>query len=346
MGCDVHVLVVGGRPSLLQVARERIEELEQRWSRFLATSEISRLNALAGLPVRLSPITVGLVERALEGARVTGGRYDPTVLGDVLRAGYDRSFERLTGEAPRGTSPLGQGYDRIVVDLARSTVTLPLGVGLDPGGIGKGYAADLLVEELLPRGAAGACVNVGGDLRVWFTARASGIVAWALAASTVIWGLAFSTRVLGRRPRPAWLFDLHRFLGGLTLSFTGVHALAVIADSYVHFSLVNVFVPLTGDWHPLAVAWGIVGSYLLLAIELTSLARAHLPRTLWRRVHYASFALFAVTTVHGLSAGSDRRSPAFLVAVVATCGVVAVLTAARVMRPSRRLLRSVSGPAT
>src|SRR6266498_1032613 len=84
MGCDVHVLVVGGRPGLLQVARERIEELEQRWSRFRATSEISRLNALAGSTVRLSPITLGLVQRALQGARVAGGRYDPTVLGDVL----------------------------------------------------------------------------------------------------------------------------------------------------------------------------------------------------------------------------------------------------------------------
>lgn len=54
----------------------------------------------------------------------------------------------------------------------------------------------------------------------WFAARASGIVAWALAASSVVWGLALSSRVLGRRPRPAWLFDLHRFLGGLALVFT------------------------------------------------------------------------------------------------------------------------------
>jgi uncharacterized iron-regulated membrane protein len=89
----------------------------------------------------------------------------------------------------------------------------------------------------------------------WFAARASGIVAWALAAGSVVWGLALSTRVLGGRPRPAWLFDLHRFLGGLALVFVGVHVLAVLADSYVQFSLLNVLVPLTGDWHPLAVAW-------------------------------------------------------------------------------------------
>jgi sulfoxide reductase heme-binding subunit YedZ len=170
----------------------------------------------------------------------------------------------------------------------------------------------------------------------WFAARASGIVAWALAASSVIWGLALSTRVLGRRPRPAWLFDLHRFLGGLALTFTGVHILAVLADSYVHFSLLDVLVPLTSDWHPLAVAWGILGLYLLLAVELTSLARTRLPRRLWRRVHYASFVVFAATTVHGLTAGSDARSPALLLAYLAASALVTGLTASRFLASTRR----------
>jgi DMSO/TMAO reductase YedYZ heme-binding membrane subunit len=143
-----------------------------------------------------------------------------------------------------------------------------------------------------------------------------------------------------RHPPPLGLIP-----GGLALSFTGVHVLAVVADSYVHFSLVDVLVPLTGSWHPLAVAWGIVGLYLLLAVELTSLARARLPRPLWRRVHYASFALFATTTVHALSAGTDRRSPALLLAVVAACGLVAALTAVRVARSVRRPTAAGRSPA-
>jgi methionine sulfoxide reductase heme-binding subunit len=95
---------------------------------------------------------------------------------------------------------------------------------------------------------------------LWYAARAGGIVAWALAAGSVVWGLALSTRALGKRPRPAWLFDLHRFLGALALIFTGVHVLAVLADSYVHFSLLNVLVPFTGAWRPVAVAWGVIGA--------------------------------------------------------------------------------------
>ena len=170
---------------------------------------------------------------------------------------------------------------------------------------------------------------------LWYVARAGGIVAWAVAAASVIWGLALSTHALGRKPRPAWLFDLHRFLGGLVLIFTGVHVLAVLFNAYVHFSLVNILVPFTGTWHPAAVAWGIVGVYLLLAVELTSLARARVPKRLWRRVHFASFVLFATTTLHALTAGTDRRSAAFLLAAFAACGIVAVLTAVRVFRSTR-----------
>ena len=166
----------------------------------------------------------------------------------------------------------------------------------------------------------------------WYAARAAGIVAWALAAGSVVWGLALSTRATGRKPRPAWLFDLHRFLGGLALVFTAIHVVAIVADTYVHFSLINVLVPFTGTWHLAAVAWGIVAFYLLLAVELTSLARAHVSKRLWRRVHFASFVLFAASTVHALSAGTDTGSRAFVLSVAAACGLVATLTAVRILR--------------
>jgi thiamine biosynthesis lipoprotein len=165
MGTDVQVVVVGGRPGLVDMAGPFIDDLERLWSRFLPDSEVSRMNAGAGSVVPVSPETLALVERALRGARVTGGRYDPTVLGALLRAGYDRTFVSLADGRPTSRSMLTSGWERIVVDRRASSVTLPTGVGFDGGGIGKGYAADLLVDALIAAGAAGACVSVGGDLR-------------------------------------------------------------------------------------------------------------------------------------------------------------------------------------
>src|SRR5205823_5045521 len=134
------------------------------------------------------------------------------------------------------------------------------------------------------------------------------LVGWGLLAAATLWGLALSSKVFGKRPRPNWLLDLHRWLGGVALIFTGVHVGALLADQYVHFGLTSVLVPFASKWHPVAVAWGVVSLYLLLAIELTSLARARLPKNVWRRVHFASFVLFLVSTIHGLTAGTDTKS--------------------------------------
>jgi thiamine biosynthesis lipoprotein len=169
MGSEAHVIVVGGPPGGADRARRRIDDLEARWSRFRPDSEISGLTRRAGEWVTLSPESRLLVERAVEAWRVTVGRFDPTVLGAVIRAGYDRSFELLDRDgaavdAGDGGSPLTAGAAGIEIDGDR--VRLPAGVGFDPGGIGKGLAADLVVAEAVAGGAAGACVNLGGDLRV------------------------------------------------------------------------------------------------------------------------------------------------------------------------------------
>jgi thiamine biosynthesis lipoprotein len=168
MGSDASVVVVGGAPDLIARARARVEELEALWSRFVPTSEVSRLNRAAGAAALLvSPETFELIERGVEAWRMTRGRFDPTVLGDVLRAGYTTSFDQLPASGPAGAvSRLGRGCAGIELDVHLGAVRLPAGVGFDPGGIGKGLAADLVVDELRAAGAEGACVNLGGDVRV------------------------------------------------------------------------------------------------------------------------------------------------------------------------------------
>jgi thiamine biosynthesis lipoprotein len=183
MGSDAHVIVVGGSADLIERARRRVDELEQRWSRFLPGSEISRLNRRAGTAVLVSAETIQLVEHGIAAWRISGGAVDPTVLGDVVRAGYDRTFEAI-GPTPAGRFPerrpfslLGIGCDHIEVSDGR--VRLPSGTGFDPGGIGKGLAADLVAAETMAAGADGVCVNLGGDLRVIGTGPAGG--GWTVA---------------------------------------------------------------------------------------------------------------------------------------------------------------------
>lgn len=142
----------------------------------------------------------------------------------------------------------------------------------------------------------------------WYTARASGLVAWAIVTASIVWGLALATRIVPKRGATAWLLDVHTFLGTLSLVFVGVHIVALWADSDVYFGGRELFVPMASNWRPGAVAWGIVATYLLLAIQLTSWAMHRLPRRLWHAVHKSSFLLFVAATVHGFTAGADRSN--------------------------------------
>jgi DMSO/TMAO reductase YedYZ heme-binding membrane subunit len=170
----------------------------------------------------------------------------------------------------------------------------------------------------------------------WYVARSSGIVAWALATATVVWGLLLSTRLLDRKPSPKWLLDLHRWLGGLTVVFTGLHLTGLVADSYVHFDLAGLFVPFATDWRPGPVAWGIVAFYLLITIQVTSLLMKHLPRRLWHGIHLLSYLLFWTAAIHGATAGTDAANPVYAVASFGSIVLVAFLTLYRVLMPRRR----------
>ncbi|HEX2850167.1 MAG TPA: FAD:protein FMN transferase [Acidimicrobiales bacterium] len=172
MGTDVHVVVVDAPPAVLPAVCQMVRRLDRRWSRFRPASDISRLNGAAGAPVVLPADTFDLVARAVAAWHATGGRFDPTVLGALVDAGYDRTFSAVRREAGPAVGTRGDlgrrtpGCGGIDLWPASRTVRLPRGVGIDPGGIGKGLAADLVVAEALRLGACGACVNLGGDVRV------------------------------------------------------------------------------------------------------------------------------------------------------------------------------------
>ena len=172
MGSDGHLIVVAAGRSAAGHARalarrglRRLRALERRWSRFLPDSELSRLAVAAGSWRAVSADTLRLVQRMIDASALTGGVFDPTTAASIRALGYDRSFESLAEvvrEEPPAPAP---GPGAVEIDAAAGAVRLPEGTALDPGGIGKGFAADVVAAELDGRGAVGVCVNVGGDLR-------------------------------------------------------------------------------------------------------------------------------------------------------------------------------------
>lgn len=176
----------------------------------------------------------------------------------------------------------------------------------------------------------------------WWLSRATGIVAWATLSLSVLWGLALTTRFLGRLPKPAWMLDLHRHFAVLASSLVAVHIGSLMLDGYARFSVGDVLIPMHTGWKPGPVAWGVVGLYLLLAVQGTSLARKRLPMKVWRALHFLSYPLWAVATAHFITAGTDAYAPAFAYTVIATTVLISALTIGRVLspRPTRAATRA------
>ena len=167
MGCSVDVVVVGGPPGLLDLARTAIDHLEGRWSRFLPDSDISRLNHAAGSTVHIDPATVVLLRAMLDGWRATAGAFDPTLLVPLVGLGYAASWNDPTAVTSLPHGALWRcDLDDLRVDEGRDVAAAPRGMCLDAGGIGKGLAADMVVGHLIDSGAHGASVSIGGDVAV------------------------------------------------------------------------------------------------------------------------------------------------------------------------------------
>ena len=178
----------------------------------------------------------------------------------------------------------------------------------------------------------------------WYVARSGGIVAWVLVTLSVLWGLILSTKVISRRGAPAWLLDLHRWFGATSIVFTAIHLIGLVADSYVYFGWSELFVPMASDWQPGAVAWGIVAFYLLIAVEVSSLMMRRIPRKLWRYIHWTSFAVFFMGSLHGLQAGTDTSNRLYVWVGLASVQLVLFLTVVRLaaQRRFKRMSRAAA----
>ena len=141
--------------------------------------------------------------------------------------------------------------------------------------------------------------------------------------------VALGLAVRTRRLEP-WLarwraFDLHRFTALLLVAVAALHVLALLGDRYIGFSLPQLLVPFAAPYRPLWTALGVLALYLLLAIVASFFVRRVIGQRAWRRLHYLTFAVFALALLHGVLAGTDAGTVWGVLLYLSTGGTVGAL---------------------
>jgi FAD:protein FMN transferase len=187
-------------PTQLAHARTAVERelsaIDHTCSRFRPDSELSRVNARAGLPVNISRLLMESLQLALRAAELTDGDVDPTLGRPLELAGYDRDWRQLAAPLP-GHDPMPStasngalgdepepcgaitahprpGWQMIALDDHRGAVHMPSGIQLDLGATAKGWAADRAARAAAEAAGCGALVGIGGDIATAGTGPAGG----------------------------------------------------------------------------------------------------------------------------------------------------------------------------
>jgi predicted ferric reductase len=177
---------------------------------------------------------------------------------------------------------------------------------------------------------------VKSDPTFWILARASGFVAFALLTASVLAGLILKARPFGVTPRPAAVTDIHRFVALLGLGAVAVHGLALLLDRAVPISIAGLLVPGIAAYRPLWTGLGVLAAELMLVVYASFSLRKRIGFRNWRRLHWASYLIFALATGHGLVAGTDSGSTWALTLYGAAGGGVLAATAWRALLPPQK----------
>jgi methionine sulfoxide reductase heme-binding subunit len=147
------------------------------------------------------------------------------------------------------------------------------------------------------------------DPTFWLLARSSGFMAYVLLTASGLAGLVLKSRPFGRSVKAAVVLDLHRFVALLALGALALHGATLLLDRTLRMPLVGLFVPGASPYRPLGVALGVVSAELMVLVIVSFPLRRRIGQKVWRKLHWATYAIFALATAHGLLAGSDSARP-------------------------------------
>lgn len=173
------------------------------------------------------------------------------------------------------------------------------------------------------------------DPTFWILARAGGLTAYLLLTSSVLLGLLVKARPF-RSLAPAAVADLHRFLSLLALGAVAVHGGSLVLDRAAPVSFWALVLPGLAEHRPVWTGLGVAAAELLLLVIVSFSVRKRIGARSWRRLHWATYAVFAAAALHGVAAGTDTSRPWALSLYGATIGAVVVATVYRALTPPRR----------
>jgi sulfoxide reductase heme-binding subunit YedZ len=177
---------------------------------------------------------------------------------------------------------------------------------------------------------------VKGDPTFWIVARASGLTAYVVLTAAVLAGLVLKARPFGRSLSPAAVTDIHRVLALLGLGAIALHGGALVLDRAVEIPLAGLVVPGLVGYRPLWTGAGVVAAELMLLVYCSFPARRWIGTRAWRRLHWTTYPVFVLATVHGLAAGTDSASSWALALYGGAAGSVCAAVAWRVLVPPEK----------
>ena len=165
--------------------------------------------------------------------------------------------------------------------------------------------------------------NAATDSRVyWYMSRSAGIVAYLLLWASVMAGIGISSKFFNDFISPQITNEVHKFTSILAMIVGMFHGLILLGDTYMKFSVLDILIPFKSAYQPFWVGLGILGFYLLAMLVVSFYIKKRIGHRTWRLLHYSSFALWIMTTLHGLAAGTDTST--VLMKMLYTAAVVSV----------------------
>lgn len=166
----------------------------------------------------------------------------------------------------------------------------------------------LIAVVLLPSWMPNLAFSLSGTepKAYWYLSRATAFVSLSLLWVSMALGLVISNKMSRIWPGAPAAFAIHEYVSLLGLAFTLFHALVILGDQYINFTLLQILVPFTtADYKPLWVGLGQIGFYIWGLVALSFYIRPTIGQKTWRLLHYLSFGMYILGLLHGIFSGTD-----------------------------------------